>query len=52
MLAGGGLILRALATEQLVHVTDLGEMLPAGSCAFTPAIAPLVAFDVDDSELV
>jgi uncharacterized protein (DUF1015 family) len=50
--ARGGLILRPLTVDQLVHATDIGEMLPSGSCAFAPAGAPLGAFDVADAELV
>jgi uncharacterized protein (DUF1015 family) len=46
-----GVILRPLTIDQLVHVDDLGALLPIGSTAFYPPIAPhLVAYAVDPNE--
>ena len=48
------LILRPLSVEQIAHVDELGQLLPAGSTAFHPAIAPgLVSLMIDpDDDLV
>ncbi|HTR55867.1 MAG TPA: DUF1015 family protein [Kofleriaceae bacterium] len=51
--AGGaelGVIARPLAIEQIVHVDELGQLLPFGSTAFTPALANLVVYVVDPDE--
>ena len=47
------LIVRPLAVDQIIHVTDLGQLLPAGSTAFTPPTLPMVAHIIDrDEDLV
>jgi uncharacterized protein (DUF1015 family) len=45
------MIMRSLTIEQIGHVTDLGQVLPAGSTAFTPKLAPgLIAAIIDPDE--
>jgi uncharacterized protein (DUF1015 family) len=48
------LVTRPLSVEQIAHVDELGAMLPSGSTAFYPPIAPgLVGMPIDrDEELV
>jgi len=47
------IVARPLPIDQLVHVTDLGQVLPAGSTAFGPGVLPLVAHVIDrDEDLV
>jgi len=49
--AGAVLILRPLSVEQIAHVDELGQLLPAGSTAFHPAIAKgLVSLVIDPDE--
>jgi uncharacterized protein (DUF1015 family) len=44
-------IMRALTIEQISHVTDLGQVLPAGSTAFLPRLAAgLVSSIIDPDE--
>jgi uncharacterized protein (DUF1015 family) len=44
-------IMRPLTIEQICHVSDLGQVLPAGSTAFTPKLAPgLVSAVIDPDE--
>jgi uncharacterized protein (DUF1015 family) len=48
---GALVILRPLTSEQIGHVAELGQLLPAGSTAFTPELAPgLVTSLVDPDE--
>jgi uncharacterized protein (DUF1015 family) len=45
------IIMRPLSVEQIAHVDELGQLLPAGSTAFFPAIAPgLVTMAIDPDE--
>lgn len=51
--AGGaelGVLLRPLSLEQVIHVDELGALLPFGSTAFVPPLAHLVSFVVDPDE--
>jgi len=51
--AGGaelGVIARSLTIEQIVHVDELGQLLPFGSTAFVPPLANLVVYPVDPDE--
>lgn len=51
--AGGaqlGIVLRALTLEQVIHVDELGALLPFGSTAFSPPVAHLVSLFVDPDE--
>lgn len=44
-------IMRPLTIEQISHVTELGQLLPAGSTGFTPKLAPgLVGSVIDPDE--
>jgi uncharacterized protein (DUF1015 family) len=44
-------IMRALTIEQISHVAAIGQVLPAGSTAFTPRLATgLVSFVIDPDE--
>jgi len=44
-------IMRALTVEQISHVADIAQVLPAGSTAFTPRLATgLVSFVIDPDE--
>jgi hypothetical protein len=44
-------IMRALTIEQISHVSELGQVLPAGSTAFTPKLAAgLVSSLIDPDE--
>jgi hypothetical protein len=44
-------IMRALTIEQICHVADIGQVLPAGSTAFTPRLAAgLVSSVIDPDE--
>ena len=44
-------IMRPLSVEQIAHVDELGQLLPAGSTAFYPPIAPnLVGLLIDPDE--
>jgi hypothetical protein len=45
--AGAVLILRPLSVEQIAHVDELGQLLPAGSTAFHPAIANGLVSPID-----
>ena len=45
-----GVLVRPLALEQVLHVDELGQLLPFGSTAFVPPLAHLVAFVVDPDE--
>lgn len=45
-----GVIVRPVTVEQIAHVTDLGQTLPAGSTSFRPALANLVALPIDPDE--
>jgi hypothetical protein len=46
-------LVRPLPIDQLIHVTDLGQLLPAGSTAFGPPVLPLVANVIErDEDLV
>jgi hypothetical protein len=52
-IAGGaqaGLLLRPLTLDQVIHADELGARLPAGSTAFAPPLANLVALFVDPDE--
>jgi uncharacterized protein (DUF1015 family) len=43
--------MRPLTIEQITHVSDLGQVLPAGSTAFTPKLlAGLVSSVIDPDE--
>lgn len=44
------IVARPLSIEQIAHVDELGQLLPAGSTAFHPAIANLVGMVVDPDE--
>ena len=45
------LIMRPLTIDQISHVTELGQVLPAGSTAFHPRLAPgLIAAVIDPDE--
>ena len=45
------LIMRPLSVEQIAHVDELGQLLPASSTAFHPPIAPgLVSLVIDPDE--
>jgi len=45
------LVMRPLSVEQIAHVDELGQLLPAGSTAFHPPIAPkLIAMPIDPDE--
>ena len=47
------LLVRPITVAQLTSVDELGQVLPAGSTAFYPPIAPLVGYVVDaDEDLV
>ena len=48
------MIMRPLSLEQINHIIDLGEVLPSGSTAFAPRLAPgLVSAVIDrDEDLV
>jgi uncharacterized protein (DUF1015 family) len=51
--AGGaalGLVMRPLTLEQVVHVDEVGAVLPFGSTAFGPALANMVALVIDPDE--
>ncbi len=51
--AGGaqlGLVINTLTLEQVIHVDELGALLPFGSTAFAPTLAKLVSFFVDPDE--
>lgn len=49
--ANVALILRPLSVEQIAHVDELGQLLPASSTAFFPPIAPgLVSLVIDPDE--
>jgi len=44
-------VMRGLTIEQLGHLSDLGQVLPPGSTAFTPRLAQgLVAAVIDPDE--
>lgn len=45
-----GIVMRPLSLEQVVHADELGALLPAGSTAFAPPLANLVAFFVNPDE--
>jgi hypothetical protein len=46
-------IMRPVTVEQMIHVGDLGQALPAGSTAFYPPVLPLVRYIVEpDIDLV
>jgi hypothetical protein len=45
-----GLILRPLSVAQIAHADELGQLLPSGSTAFFPPIAPFVAYAIDPDE--
>jgi uncharacterized protein (DUF1015 family) len=45
------MIMRPLTVEQISHIVELGEVLPAGSTAFAPRLAPgIVSAIVDPDE--
>ena len=45
------IIMRPLTIEQITHVAETGQVLPAGSTAFTPPLAPgLVSSVIDPDE--
>jgi uncharacterized protein (DUF1015 family) len=49
--ASAVVVMRPLSVEQIAHVDELGQLLPAGSTAFHPAIANgLVAMPIDPDE--
>lgn len=44
-------VMRPLSVEQIAHVDELGQLLPPGSTAFHPPIAPgLIAMPIDPDE--
>lgn len=43
-------IMRALTIEQITHVADIGQVLPAGSTAFHPRLAPALVSGVIDPD--
>ena len=46
-------IMRPVTIEQMIHVADVGQTLPAGSTAFYPPVLPLVGYLVEpDVDLV
>jgi uncharacterized protein (DUF1015 family) len=45
-----GVIVRPLTIEQILHVAELGQVLPFGSTAFRPALANLVALPIEPDE--
>jgi hypothetical protein len=47
---GAVIVVRPLSVEQIAHVDELGQLLPAGSTAFHPPIAPLVTMPIDPDE--
>ncbi len=48
-----GVIMRPLSLEQIVHADEVGELLPASSDAFFPALVNFVGYVVDrDEDLV
>jgi len=45
------LLLRAVAIDEILRISDAGQQLPSGSTAFHPALAPnLVAMPIDPDE--
>ncbi len=48
--ADAGVLTRALAINEILHVDELGQTLPPGSTAFPPAVANLVAYLVEPDE--
>lgn len=44
------ILMRRVELSELIHVDELGEMLPAHSTAFAPAIDPRIAFAIDPDE--
>lgn len=46
-----GLLMRPLTIDQIVHADDLGALLPVGSTAFFPSLAPhVLGYVVDPNE--
>ena len=45
-----GVITRPLAIDQIVHVDEIGELLPFGSTGFVPALARMAVYVVDPDE--
>lgn len=45
-----GLVLNTLTLEQVIHVDELGALLPFGSTAFLPPLAHLVTFFINPDE--
>jgi uncharacterized protein (DUF1015 family) len=43
-------VMRPLSVEQIAHVDELGQLLPAGSTAFFPPVASLVTMPIDPDE--
>jgi uncharacterized protein (DUF1015 family) len=48
--AAAAVIVRPLAISQLLHVDELGQLLPAGSTALHPQVKSLVAMTIDPDE--
>jgi uncharacterized protein (DUF1015 family) len=48
--ASAVLITRPLTIEQIIHVDELGQMLPPGSTALYPAVANLIGMAIDPDE--
>jgi uncharacterized protein (DUF1015 family) len=48
--ADAGIIVRPLPIDQVVHVGELGQLLPFGSTSFPPALARLVALPIEPDE--
>jgi uncharacterized protein (DUF1015 family) len=48
-----GIIMRPVPLDQILYADELGDLLPVGSTAFTPALNNLVAYVIDrDEDLV
>jgi len=44
-------VMRPMSVEQIAHVDELGQLLPAASTAFHPAIAShLISMPIDPDE--
>jgi uncharacterized protein (DUF1015 family) len=45
--ADAAVMMRPVTAEQMIHVGDLGQLLPASSIAFYPPVLPLVAYLIE-----
>lgn len=45
-----GVLMRPMSLEQIVHVDELGQVLPASADAFPPEVENMVAYPIDPDE--